>query len=182
MENEPDSTESEPREGDDELRGLLDSEKRRSEDYLTRLKYMQADFENYRKRAEKELREVEDASLRGLVVNLLSTLDELELAVKNAKKGEHGEDLMDGLRMVKKNLTASLQAAGLSRIECVGRPFDPSLHEAVEKVQGKRQGDDMVTEEVRPGYAFRGKVLRPTMVKVELALKTPGEQEAAAGE
>jgi len=164
------------------LRGLLEQEKERSEGYLTRLKYLQADFENYRKRTESQLKDIEDSSLRRLVVTLLSALDELELAVDNAEKAGRKGELSDGLRMVQKNLMASLEAAGLSRIPSVGKPFDPALHEAVERVEGGSEGSDVVKEEVRPGYLFRGKVIRPSMVKVELAAKEPGEQEATASE
>lgn len=164
------------------MTALLKEEKRKNGEYLTHLKYLQADFENYRKRTERELREVEDSSLRGLVVTLLSTLDELELAVENAQEREQGGELLDGLMMIQKNLASSLEAAGLSKIDCVGRPFDPSLHEAVEKVQGPSAGEDLVKEEIRPGYVFRGRVVRPSMVKVELALKTPVEKGANRGE
>jgi molecular chaperone GrpE len=154
---------------------LLSQEKRKNEEYLTRLKYLQADFENYRKRAGKELKDTVDSSLRGLVTTLLSTLDELELAIENARKGEHNGELLDGLKMVQKNLVSSLEAAGLSKIDCVGKPFDPSLHEAVEKVEGSSAEKDTVVGEIRPGYTFRGRVIRPSMAKVELAPRTPEE-------
>ena len=157
-------------------------EKHEEDGYLLRLKYLQADFENYRKRAEKELGEREEASLRGLVSTLLSSLDELGLAVENARKGAGGGELADGLEMVERRLASSLEAAGLERIDCVGMPFDPAKHEAVERVQGESPGEDLVKEEVRPGYAFRGRVIRPSMVKVELALKTPAKQEAVSDE
>lgn len=166
----------------DKLRTLLSEEKRKNEEYLIRLKYLQADFENYRKRTDKELRDIEDSSLRGLVITLLSALDELELAIENAQKGEQGGELLDGLKMVYKNLVSSLEAAGLSRIDCVGKPFDPLLNYAVEKEQGSSVGENLVKEEIRPGYVFRGRVVRPSMVKVEVAAKTPGEQEATTNE
>lgn len=158
-----------------ELKAALDEERKRNEEYLTRLKYLQADFENYRKRADKELRDTVDSSLRGLVTTLLSALDELELAIENTQKGEHSGEMLDGLKMVQKNLVSSLEAAGLSEIDCVGKPFDPSLHEAVEKVEGSSVEKDTVREEIRPGYTFRGRVIRPSMVKVELAPRTPEE-------
>ena len=162
------------------MSSLLGDEKRKSEEYLTRLKYLQADFENYRKRTDRELKEREETALRGLVESLLSALDELELAIDHAHKSEEVGELLDGLKMVHKKLAAALGTAGLSRIDCVGKPFDPSLHEAVEKVQGKVEGVDVVSKEIRPGYTFRGRVVRPSMVKVELALRARGGQEAGA--
>jgi len=171
-----------PDEGAERLKSLLNDEKRRGEEYLTRLKYLQADFENYRKRTDKELRDREESALRGLVETLLSALDELELAIDHAQRaGEKGE-LLDGLRMVHRKIATALGTAGLTRIECVGKPFDPSMHEAVEKVQGTAEGADVVSEETRPGYMFRGKMLRPSMVKVELGLREQGGQEAAKSE
>lgn len=164
------------------LEALLEEERRKAGGYLTRLKYMQADFENYRKRREKELREVEESSLRGLVMTLLSVVDELELAVENAKKSGSGGELLEGVKMVHKKLVSSLAAAGLQRIDCVGKPFDPLLHEAVEKVQGHSGDKDVVLEEIRRGYVFRDRVVRPSMVKVQLAAKTPPRQEAKMSE
>jgi molecular chaperone GrpE len=173
MSKEKDSGDGTPKQDDHDRLIELSEEKRKNEDYLTRLKYLQADFENYRKRADKELKDKVDSSLRGLVTSLLTTLDELDLAIENIQKGEHNGELLDGLKMVQKNLVSSLEAAGLSKIDCVGKPFDPSLHEAVEKVEGSSVEKDTVREEIRPGYAFRGRVIRPSMVKVELAVRTP---------
>ena len=182
MPDEIDSTKTdESQEEMSKMKGLLEEAQKKNEEYLTRLKYLQADFENYRKRADVQLKDAVDSSLRSLVSRLVSGLDELELAIVNAEKNE-GRDMLDGLRMVYKNLVAALKAVGLSRIDCVGKPFDPSFHEAVEKVQGKEAGEDMVISEVRPGYVFRGSVVRPSMVKVELALKEPSEQETEANE
>jgi len=172
---EKDSGDGAPKQDSRDRLAELSEEKRKNEEYLTRLKYLQADFENYRKRADKELKDKVDSSLRGLVTALLSTLDELELAIANTQKEEHNGELLDGLKMVQKNLVSSLETAGLSKIDCVGKPFNPSLHEAVEKVEGSSLEKDTVKEEIRPGYEFRGRVIRPSMVKVELAPRTPEE-------
>jgi len=153
----------------------LPSDGRRSEEYLMRLKDLQADFENYRKRAEKEMQEVEEASARDVAMKLLSVQDELELAIGHVHTGKEPE-LEEGVKMVYKKLTGVLESLGLKRIVCVGRPFDPEYHEAVEKVQGGGS-KDMVIDEVRSGFTFRGRVIRPSMVKVELAMNSQGEQE-----
>ncbi|MBI3840561.1 MAG: nucleotide exchange factor GrpE [Thaumarchaeota archaeon] len=154
-------------------------EQERNQILLTRLKYAQADLENYRKRAEKEMVDAAEASVRGLAAKLLSVLDGLELAVKHAEEEGASRELKEGIQMVDRNLAAALESAGMEKIECVGKPFDPSMHEAVEKVQGKA-GLDTVVEEVRPGFTFRGRVVRPSMVKVELGLGP--QQEAKADE
>jgi molecular chaperone GrpE len=165
---------------EDRLELELAAEKKRNEELLTRLKYMQADLENSRKRMEKEMKEAGESQTMALVAKLLTVQDEMELAVKHAKNGTADGEILEGLGMVKKNLEAALESAGVERIESVGMPFDPSLHEAVEKVQGKAMGKDIVLEEVRPGYTFRGQLLRPSMVKVELATRAAKEEVKAS--
>lgn len=162
------------------LKRELNHERKRNEELLTRLKYMQADVENTRKRMEKEMKEAGESLARTLAAKLLTVQDEMELAVKHAQKGKSGGEIIEGLGMVKRNLEAALESVGVERIESVGMPFDPSLHEAVEKVQGKAPGKDVVLEEVRPGYTFRGQLLRPTMVKVVLGSRTAKEEAKAS--
>jgi molecular chaperone GrpE len=156
------------------LRHELADERKKNEELLTRLMYTQADFENYRKRMDKEMREAGESLTKALVVRLLVVQDELDLAAKHAKGGTANADLKEGIGMVKKNLEAALESVGVERIDAVGRPFDPSVHEAVEKTQGDSDRD-MVVEEIRPGFTFRGQLLRPSMVKVELASKPAKE-------
>jgi len=152
------------------LKRELAKQKERNEELLTRLKYLQADFENLRKRTDKELREAGESQIRGLLSRLLVVQDELELALRHAEDDERtGDTLNEGIAMVGRNLRTALESVGLERIESVGKPFDPALHEAVEKVQGTSGDRDLVVEEVRPGFTFRGTLLRPSMVKVELA-------------
>lgn len=158
-------------EPESEFKRQLEQEQARNKELVTRLAYAQADFENYRKRTEREAGASRDASLGALMANLLSVLDELDLAVSLAESGGEPSGLLEGVKMVRKNLTAALKREGLERIEAEGKPFDPALHEAVEKVAGDAQGDEVVAEEVRPGYVFRGQVLRPSMVKVKTAQK-----------
>jgi molecular chaperone GrpE len=159
----------------------LDAERKKNQELLTRLKYMQADLENYRKRVDREMREAGESSLRSLVSRLLVVQDELELAAKHAGGKGPDRDLMEGIKMVQGNLEGALESVGVQRIECLGEPFDPALHEAVEKVQGESDEGDVVVEEMRPGFTFRGQLLRPSMVKVELARREP-DKEAKASE
>jgi len=154
---------------EEELEKEVARQKKRNEDLLTQLKYAQADLENYRKRMDKETKEAGESLTRSLLVKLIVVQDQLELAVRHADKGKGDGELKEGIGMVRRNLESAMESVGLERIDCVGRPFDPSVHEAVEKVQGDSPGEDMVVEEVRPGFTFRGQLLRPSMVKVELA-------------
>lgn len=162
------------------LRLRLAEEKQRSEELLTRLKYMQADLENYRKRMDKEMKEAGESIAKGLLGRLLVVQDELDLAVQHAERENAARDLKEGIEMVSKNLKSALESAGVERIEAVGKTFNPAVHEAVEKVQGKAKGGDVVVDEIRPGYTFRGQLLRPSMVKVELASKSAKEEAKAS--
>jgi molecular chaperone GrpE len=159
------------------LEKTLEDERKRNEEYLTSFRYLQADFENYRKRVDREIRELEEFSTVGLVRKLIPVLDDLDLAVATATKAED-KGLLEGVKMVQKNLSSALESEGLQRIKAVGEPFNPSAHEAVDKVQGKDNSEDKVIEEMRKGYTFKGKVLRPSAVKVEMA----ATQEKAKGE
>ena len=155
----------------DKAQKQAEEEKRKSEELLPRLRYLQADFENYRKRVDREMREVEDLSTSGLMKKLLPVLDDLDLAVATAETSAD-KGMLEGVVMVRKNLTSVLQSEGLKGIDAVGKPFDPALHEAVERVDGTRKrNEDTVVEDVRKGYIFKNKVLRPSMVKVESATK-----------
>jgi molecular chaperone GrpE len=159
------------------LEKTLEEERKRNEEYLSSLRYLQADFENYRKRVDREIRELEEFSTLGLVRRLIPVLDDLDLAVASATKAQDS-GFLEGVKMVQKNLSVALESEGLQRIQAVGEPFDPSSHEAVDKVQGTDNTEDMVVEEMRKGYRFKGKVLRPSAVKVEVAAK----QQQAKGE
>jgi molecular chaperone GrpE len=154
--------------------------KKKNDELLTRLKYAQADLENYRKRTDKELKEAGESLTRSLLGKLIVVQDQLDLAVEHAAKGKANGELREGIAMVQRNLRSAMESVGLERIDCVGKPFDPSVHEAVEKVQGKTPGVDVVLEELRPGFVFRGQLLRPSMVKVEVAKQA--EEEAKASE
>jgi molecular chaperone GrpE len=162
---------------------LIEQEKTRAEDYLVQLKYVQADFENYRKRVDREIRDIEDFSTSALIRKLLPVLDDLELATATAEKSEESKGLLEGVAMVQKNLSSVLQSEGLKAIEAVGKPFDPELHEAVERVDASESPEssenarDMVVAEIRKGYILKDKVLRPSMVRVESAVKNNGEKE-----
>ncbi len=166
-------------EGAEGLEEELAAERKKNQELLTRLKYMQADLENYRKRVDREMREAGESSLRSLVSRLLVVQDELQLAVKHGGTNDPDGEFMEGIRMVQNNLGAALESVGVEKIECIGRPFDPALHEAVEKVQGESDEGDVVVEEMRPGFTFRGQLLRPSMVKVELGARAPAEEAKA---
>ena len=145
----------------------LECEKKRSEDYLTRLRYMQADFENFKKRSEREAEQIKNYCTEHLVIELLDVVDELELAVKNGEISTSPEPLLEGVEMTLKKLRKILEQEGVSPIENPeGKPFDPTKHNAIAAEENSDAADGIVLEEIRKGYTMKGKVIRPTIVKV----------------
>jgi molecular chaperone GrpE len=159
----------------EELADALQEEKKRSEGYLNRLKYMQADFENLKKRLDRQLEDVRKYCNEGLVLELLGVVDELEAAVRESKQTDSVEALLKGVEMTLKKLKKVLESEEVSPIDCVDQAFDPSKHEAVAKVECEEEGK--IIEEVRKGYTMKGKVIRPSAVKITVkpSSKTTGE-------
>jgi len=133
---------------------------RERDEYLDALKRLQADFENYKKRILKQQTEHLERAAEGLVEKLLPVLDTFDLAIA------HGGE---GLDQVQGQLMAALEKEGLERIDPLGKPFDPNESDAVahEEGDGGAGGDPIVSEVMRTGYRFKGKLLRPAMVKVK---------------
>jgi molecular chaperone GrpE len=147
---------------------LLEGEKKRSEDYLTRLQYMQADFENLKRRFDRETQQIKSYCNERLLTQLLDVVDELELAVKVAKSSENQQKtLIEGVEMTLKKLRKVLEQEGVSAIECTeGTLFDPCRHNAIAAEERDDVEACMIIEEIRKGYMMKDKVLRPSIVKV----------------
>ncbi len=146
---------------------LLESEKKRSEDYLTRLRYLQADFENQKKRFDREAEQIKNYSNERIIISLLDVVDELELAVKNGEISTSPESLIEGVELTLKKLRKVLEQEGVTPIESPeGKIFDPARHNAVVTEEKEDVPECTVLEEIRKGYMMRGKVIRPTIVKV----------------
>ncbi len=148
------------------LEEKLEAEEEKSKEYLNRLKYLQADFENYRKRVEKEVKDVIQRSNENLVMCLIDIMDDLESAISAGEITDNKEALLEGIKMVHKNLDKLLEKEGLEKLECVGQAFDPKLHEVLAEVPTKDHQGGTVVEEARKGFMFKGKVLRPSIVKI----------------
>jgi molecular chaperone GrpE len=148
------------------LEEALTAEQAKFKETLDQIKYLQADFENYRKRMDKELQERTQRSNERLITNLLGVVDDLERAVQTGQTTDNAKALLEGVEMVQKKLSATLEQEGLTRIEAVGKPFDPNVHELLAKVPSKDSEEGTIVEEARKGYIFRGKVIRPSVVKI----------------
>ena len=148
------------------LKEALETEKKRSEDYLTQLKYAQADIENLKKRFDRQIAEVKEYANERIIIELLDVVDELELAIESGRSSGATEALIQGVEMTLKKLRKILEKEGVAPIKCLGEPFDPSKHNAVAKTEKEGADGCKIVEEVRKGYTMREKVIRPSIVKV----------------
>lgn len=125
----------------------------------------QADFENFRKRIDRER---QDDARRGAAILLESVLpvfDAFERALAGQDDG-NSQQYRQGFELIYKQLKDALTRQGLERIPAKGEPFDPHVHQAVERVETSEVAEGTVLEELQPGYRYKGSVLRPTMVRV----------------
>jgi molecular chaperone GrpE len=148
------------------LREQLRQEQEKSKENLNKLLYAQADFENYRKRLDQEVESRIDAGKARLIRDMLTIVDELELASKATRNTESATAVAEGLEIVLKKLRDLLAAEGLSKIEAIGKKFDPTLHEAVERVPCNDKEEGTILEEVREGFTIKGRLVRPSIVKI----------------
>ena len=135
------------------------------DDYLDALRRLQADFENYKKRMVRQQTEHLERAAEALVVKLLPVFDTADLAIAHAGAGSNGGATDDAVQQIWTALFDALSKEGLERIDPVSEPFDPNEHEAVMHEPG--DGPAKVVDVMRAGYRWKGRVLRPAMVKVQ---------------
>jgi molecular chaperone GrpE len=135
---------------------------------LESLQRLAAEFDNFRRRVERDHAEnVERASQR-VIESLLPTLDAFDGALAIEPQSESEEKILDGMRSTRAQLLETLARDGFEAISAAGEPFDPKVHEAVSGAQSG-DGELVVSSELRRGYTMRGRVLRPTLVTVDHA-------------
>jgi molecular chaperone GrpE len=158
---EPVVGESEPAVSQDEL----EAAQKQAAEYREHLQRLAAEFDNYRKRVLKEQTRAVEMAAEPLVRRLLEVLDEFDLALMAAEQKPDFDRFLHGVELVYAKLKEILRSEGLERIEAEGKPFNPSLHEALMQ-GGGAEGDPVVADVLRPGYTMKGRVIRPAGVKV----------------
>jgi len=133
------------------------------DDLKDRLLRARAEFENFRRRAERDRFEYVQFAATELVRDLLPVLDDFQRALK--VETPHKE-YAKGVELIYQRLFDTLKKAGLEPLEAAGKPFDPNLHQAVDRLETDEYPDQTVLAEYQSGYNFKGKLLRPAMVKV----------------
>jgi len=129
-----------------------------------KLKRLQADFENFRRRTSKERVEIGDVVTQELLKSLLPIVDNFDRAM--ATEQQDGAAFQKGVEMIYTQLGETLKNAGLEYIETAGKKFDPNFHQAVMRVENPDLEDDTIAQELQKGYMAKGKVIRPSMVQV----------------
>jgi molecular chaperone GrpE len=146
------------------------------EDMEARHLRMRADFDNYRKRVERDQTELSRQAAAGIIRDLLPFLDNLERALQESEESQ-AQAFRDGVALIYRQVMQVLQAAGLEPVECLGLPFDPESHQAVERHTSSDYPDQTVMDELQKGYWFQGKLLRPALVRVAFQPETPTEDD-----
>ena len=157
------------------LQQALAEEKEKGEKYLANWQRSQADLENYIKRAEQEKLEIVEFANSMLILDLLPILDDFERALASVPVELDEQNWTKGIKLVYNNLKAVLETQGLAEIKAKGEYFDPYFHEAAGQVGGE---EGIIIEEIRKGYMFKGKLLRPSMVMIGQGKKNKTQEES----
>jgi molecular chaperone GrpE len=135
------------------------------EDLRQTLLRRQADFDNYRKRIEKERAEDAKRTTARVIEGLIPVIDGFEHALAAHREAEY-ENYRKGFELIYKQLLDHVKRLGVERTEPVGKPFDPHLHQAMDRTETTEHPDGTILQVFQPGYVFHGRVLRPAMVRV----------------
>jgi len=151
----------------EEQNQLLEDKNRLLLEYEDLLKRKQADFENFRKRMQKESEEHKKYAISEIVLDIITVIDNFERAVESAEQSKDFNALHEGILMIEKQLKDLLEKKyAVKMIETVGREFDPTLHDAVMMEESDEYDEDTVVEDFQKGYVMHDRVIRPAKVKV----------------
>ncbi|MFQ6011695.1 MAG: nucleotide exchange factor GrpE, partial [Nitrososphaerales archaeon] len=150
----------------EELRGELEQEKQKVEETLSKMKYLQADFDNYQKRMNREIGQLLQTGSEKLILKLLGILDDFERAIEAHNKEGGNTGVLDGIMMIRDGIKDLLREEGIKEIETADKRFDPTFHEAVSFREIPNVEDGTILSEVRKGYLLHEKVIRTSMVEV----------------
>lgn len=139
---------------------------RERDELYDRLLRTTAEFDNYRRRTEREKRDWSDAAVGDVIRDLLPAIDDLERALAASADDRAVTQFRSGVELIRKHVLDVLKRRGVEPIDVVGEMFDPSWHEAIAHEPANGRPDGQITEEVRRGYRIGQKLLRPAMVKV----------------
>ena len=125
-----------------------------------------AEFDNFRKRTEREKSQMYEVGAKDIIEKILPIVDSFERGLAAVAEDQKADPFVDGMDKVYKQLITTLESAGVTPIEAVGKPFDPEFHNAVMHIDDESLEENIVVEEFQKGYMYRDSVVRHSMVKV----------------
>lgn len=138
----------------------------RIDELQDRLMRQMAEFDNFRKRTEKEKSAMYEVGARDMIEKILPVLDNFERALAAVPEDEKGGSFAEGVEMIYKQFLKTLEDAGVEVIEAVGQQFNPDVHNAVMHIEDESYGENEISQELQKGYKYRGTVVRHSMVQV----------------
>ena len=143
-----------------------DKKDEKIEELTDKLTRQMAEFDNFRKRTEKEKSQMYEVGVKDIIEKILPVVDNFERGLDAVKEEEKEDPFVQGMEKVYKHLITTLEGIEVKPIEAVGQPFDPNFHNAVMHVEDENFGENIVAEEFQKGYTYRDSVVRHSMVKV----------------
>ena len=143
-----------------------DKKDEKIEELTDRLTRQMAEFDNFRKRTEKEKSQMYEVGAKDIIEKILPVVDNFERGLDAVKEEDKEDPFVQGMEKVYKHLLTTLEGIEVKPIEAVGQPFDPNFHNAVMHVEDENFGENIVAEEFQKGYTYRDSVVRHSMVKV----------------
>lgn len=154
------------------LKEELHEARKSSDNNLNRLKYMMAEFDNYRKQMQKQIDSRIESGKAELLVKFLSLRDDYLRALEMAKQSKSETVVIEGLEGILKNFDSLLRSEGVMEIETIGTPFDPNVHDVIGFSHEEEVQENIITKEIRRGYMLNNKVLRPSLVLISRKIVT----------
>lgn len=136
------------------------------DEYYDKYVRAHAEFENAKKRIEKEKGDFQRFANECFVIDFLPIIDSLEMSEKHIKDAKDFKAVQEGVDMIHIQIQKFLKDIGVERIKTIGEKFDPHFHEAIETIETNDKEDLLIVEELKPGYTFNGKLIRPAAVKI----------------
>jgi len=154
------------------LKEELLAARKSSDNNLNKLKYMMAEFDNYRKQMEKQIDSKIESGKAELLLRFLSLRDDYLRALEMAKQSKSEAVVIEGLEGILKNFDSLLKSEGVIEIETIGTPFDPNVHDVIGFSHEEEIEENIITKEIRKGYMLYNKVLRPSLVLISRKIVT----------
>jgi molecular chaperone GrpE len=154
------------------IKSELRRAKESSESSLNKMRYLMADFDNYRKQMERQLASKAESIKAELLLKFLNIRDDYIRALSMAKQSKSDKEVViEGLEGILKNIDSLITSEGVREIEAAGTPFDPNVHDAIAYSERNDVAENTVTTEIRKGYMLNGRVLRPSLVEISKIVK-----------